>query len=151
MNEIYKIFFVRFFFLSVLFVITGCHTPQMQPRIIYERSGSTHVVVAPATTSPTMDNLEAVYPTAQAYCGKFGASAINLGSDSQYGGFTLHWRFRCEPIEKRATDIGMTSKDLINSNDANKLSISDAKTKCSDLGFKSGTEQFGKCVLQLSK
>jgi hypothetical protein len=29
--------------------------------------------------------------------------------------------------------------------------IDDAKKKCSDLGFKSGTEGFGKCVLQLSK
>lgn len=123
----------------------------MQPKIIYERSSSTYVVVAPATTSPMMDNLEAVYPTAQAYCAKFSASAINLGSDSQYGGFTLHWRFRCEPIDKRVTDIGSTSKGLVNSNNANNLPISDAKKKCSDLGFKTGTEQFGKCVLQLSK
>ena len=31
------------------------------------------------------------------------------------------------------------------------LSIQNAKTKCTDLGFKLGTEDFGKCVLQLSK
>lgn len=30
-------------------------------------------------------------------------------------------------------------------------SINSAKEKCKDLGFKSGTEDFGKCVLQLSK
>jgi len=29
--------------------------------------------------------------------------------------------------------------------------INGAKLKCADLGFKSGTEDFGKCVLQLSK
>ena len=31
------------------------------------------------------------------------------------------------------------------------IDFSDAKKKCSELGFKSGTEGFGKCVLQLSK
>jgi tol-pal system protein YbgF len=31
------------------------------------------------------------------------------------------------------------------------LDLDSAKKKCVDLGFKSGTEQFGKCVLQLSK
>jgi len=31
------------------------------------------------------------------------------------------------------------------------VSIEDAKRKCLDLGIKAGTEQFGKCVLQLSK
>lgn len=33
----------------------------------------------------------------------------------------------------------------------NSSNIDDAKKKCSDLGFKTGTEGFGKCVLQLSK
>ena len=32
-----------------------------------------------------------------------------------------------------------------------KASIEDFKQKCLDLGFKAGTEQFGKCVLRLSK
>ncbi len=31
------------------------------------------------------------------------------------------------------------------------LDLDSAKKKCVDLGFKSGTEQYGKCVLQLSK
>ena len=31
------------------------------------------------------------------------------------------------------------------------VSIDDAKNKCNELGFKSGTQEFGKCVLQLSK
>jgi hypothetical protein len=29
--------------------------------------------------------------------------------------------------------------------------LSEAKKKCADLGFKAGTEDFGKCVLQISK
>ena len=47
------------------------------------------------------------------------------------------------------------SRPINNSNPppatSNSISIQDAKSKCSDLGFKSGTEGFGKCVLQLSK
>jgi hypothetical protein len=31
------------------------------------------------------------------------------------------------------------------------VDLSDAKKKCTDIGIKPGTEQFGKCVLQLSK
>jgi hypothetical protein len=31
------------------------------------------------------------------------------------------------------------------------ININDAKSKCSDLGFKLGTERFGDCVLRLSK
>jgi hypothetical protein len=31
------------------------------------------------------------------------------------------------------------------------LSLNDAKSKCLELGFKQGTEEFGKCVLKLSK
>ena len=40
------------------------------------------------------------------------------------------------------------SQPVVSQNVSN---IDDAKKKCSDLGFKSGTEGFGKCVLQLSK
>ncbi len=39
----------------------------------------------------------------------------------------------------------------ITSNTQNLTSVDDAKRKCTDLGFKAGTESFGKCVLQLSK
>ena len=30
-----------------------------------------------------------------------------------------------------------------------KVSIEDAKSQCSDIGFKKGTERFGECVLEL--
>ena len=35
--------------------------------------------------------------------------------------------------------------------DSPQASLEDAKRKCTELGFKAGTEQFGKCALQLSK
>jgi hypothetical protein len=36
-------------------------------------------------------------------------------------------------------------------NSTPKINIESAKAKCGDLGFKQGTEGFGKCVLQLTK
>jgi hypothetical protein len=35
--------------------------------------------------------------------------------------------------------------------DSPQASLEDAKRKCTELGFKAGTEKFGKCALQLSK
>jgi hypothetical protein len=35
--------------------------------------------------------------------------------------------------------------------EVNSIGISEAKNKCQELGFKAGTEGFGKCVLRLSK
>jgi len=32
-----------------------------------------------------------------------------------------------------------------------KVSIDDAKSQCSDIGFKAGTEKFGECVLELNR
>jgi formylglycine-generating enzyme required for sulfatase activity len=40
---------------------------------------------------------------------------------------------------------------LLCANASAQLDLDSAKKKCSELGFKSGTEQYGKCVLQLSK
>lgn len=52
-----------------------------------------------------------------------------------------------------ATPAGVHSASgAVNSvGSSSKLTINNAKIKCVDLGFKSGTEDFGKCVLQLSK
>lgn len=45
------------------------------------------------------------------------------------------------------------NKDNINKNEPNKSlkSISEAKDKCKTLGFKTGTEKFGACVLELTR
>jgi len=47
-----------------------------------------------------------------------------------------------------APEVAMTSKV---SNEQPSVSIDGAKAKCKDLGFKLGTDDFGKCVLQLTK
>jgi thiol:disulfide interchange protein DsbA len=51
--------------------------------------------------------------------------------------------FRNQPIE--------SNNSVSTSTQQSQNTIENAKQKCSDLGFKSGTEGFGKCVLQLSK
>jgi len=43
------------------------------------------------------------------------------------------------------------SKDISIHGEIADKSMSDAKQKCLDLGFKVSTEQFGKCVLRISK
>jgi hypothetical protein len=42
-------------------------------------------------------------------------------------------------------------KDITSSTTNKNLAINKLRTRCVELGFKSGTEDFGKCVLQLSK
>jgi len=44
-----------------------------------------------------------------------------------------------------------TNNTYIQSPENNKIKLGEAKTKCTELGFKANTEGFGKCVLQLSK
>ncbi len=57
--------------------------------------------------------------------------------------------FSCLQNQKNITPIVTQSNSIVTQQ--NSSTIDDAKKKCSDLGFKTGTEGFGKCVLQLSK
>ena len=73
---------------------------------------------------------------------------INSEGKKRIGFYTNGIENRSSPVTQV---IGSESVGL-NSNPSNLTSsLEDAKKKCSDLGFKSGTEGFGKCVLQLSK
>lgn len=49
-------------------------------------------------------------------------------------------------IERRDFVDALPTKEIIP-----KATLVEVKKKCSDLGFKAGTEEFGKCVLKLSK
>ncbi len=50
---------------------------------------------------------------------------------------------------KFATLVGKESETEVS--DDVEININETKEKCADLGFKSGTEKFGECVLKLSK
>lgn len=101
-----------------------------------------------------------VNKSATNYCRQFGAEPVLvkkkdgclLGCGSEYH----EYYFDCEkklPTTQIQT-IPPTNpiiQNAPNTSQLNSLSIEDAKKKCLDLGFKTGTEQFGKCVLQISK
>jgi hypothetical protein len=44
-----------------------------------------------------------------------------------------------------------TQDSNISDTSANSFGVEDAKVKCQELGFKTGTERYGKCVLELSR
>jgi hypothetical protein len=58
------------------------------------------------------------------------------------------WYYKCMKDPQVITQI---KKPIQQPRTEVNLGFSEAKKKCTDLGFKSGTEDFGKCVLQLSK
>ena len=111
------------------------------------------------------------YPNGTKYVGQFERDMYNgqgtftfSNGDTFVGEFKNNARFRGKmtyadgrPAQSGLWDKGKlvqedlpTSQPLLKPN-ASLPSYDDAKKKCSDLGFKSGTEGFGKCVLQLSK
>jgi hypothetical protein len=58
------------------------------------------------------------------------------------------WRYSCNgKLAPSAIKTQPQSANSVNQNGG----LDSAKQRCAELGFKSGTEGFGKCVLQLSK
>ena len=54
-------------------------------------------------------------------------------------------------LYKMAASMSGLSPVVASAKQPTPISLDDSKTKCADLGFKQGTEAFGKCVLKLSK
>jgi hypothetical protein len=123
----------------------------------------------------TRDNVHGfgtiTYPNGSKYVGQFargmysGQGTLTFPNrDTFVGEFKNHATFRGKmtyadgrPARSGLWDRGnLVQEDLPTAQQLFMPSVSpmnydDAKQKCSDLGFKSGTEGFGKCVLQLSK
>lgn len=55
------------------------------------------------------------------------------------------------PIIAQISPVSNTTETKPVAAPTSTMSINDAKSKCSELGFKPGTEGFGKCVLRLSE
>lgn len=73
---------------------------------------------------------------------------ITQQTPAPYG--NTYYGFVCQKPEasiSAASPVIQSSPSLNNT----ATTLDDAKKKCSELGLKSGTEAFGKCVLQLSK
>ena len=83
----------------------------------------------------------------QKYSGRGTLYAAN-GSIFQKG----VWRGGILVRSEQDQQVNISSADTVKLRaDAEEAKFDNSKKKCSDLGFKSGTEGFGKCVLQLSK
>ena len=71
--------------------------------------------------------------------------------DSKMSSLKYPAELSCNYAEKNL--LAQSNKKNINHNVENKsqISISEAKDKCKTLGFKTGTEKFGNCVLEVTK
>jgi len=87
-----------------------------------------------------------VVSVANQYCNERRLGPATIGPNTLPSRVVQHYEFKCvsqvtpAPIQQNQ----IQSSPLVES-------MESAKKKCTDLGFKSGTEGFGKCVLQLSK
>ena len=84
---------------------------------------------------------------ANSYCNERGkpGGVLDLSSRGTAGSDYITYVFTCntQTFQPQQTSFPQITTP--------KTSMDSAKAKCSDLGFKSGTQEFGKCVLQLSK
>ena len=80
-----------------------------------------------------------------AYSGKLSTNGLDWKNEAPADSVAGYLIYKaCGPSAARAKQ---TSQKSANSNS----DLTDAKSKCSDLGFKKGTDQFGNCVLKLTK
>jgi hypothetical protein len=82
-------------------------------------------------TDPSLDDEGNIIPSSKC----FGGEAFYHFSESQKLKYGNHFD------EKPITPTPATT--------TSRISITDAKAQCSDIGFKTGTERFGECVLEL--
>jgi hypothetical protein len=107
-----------------------------------QRSSSTSVVIhEDPLLQSSMSYIDAL---ANAHCAKYDSTAKFQTKESNIMSTNLYY-YSCN---KNTSSPQV--KNSMQTNVIDTLSLEDAKKKCSDLGFKNGTEGFGKCVLKLS-
>jgi hypothetical protein len=132
-----------------LFSLTGCTS-------IQKNTESPNIIVIKSHFLTGSENNVNYY--AKQHCGRYGATPVlrevkkggMFFSESGQGEMSLYY-FDCirqpEVTKQVVPQVTLPTTPIKPA----EVDLSDAKKKCSDLGFKSGTEGFGKCVLQLSK
>jgi hypothetical protein len=112
--------------------------------ILPTRSSPSYAVIS---EDPIMQSSMAqIDSLASAHCAQYDSTAIFEKKDWSilYRNF---YYYRC--IKKASIPSERVGSPV--TLEVNKQGIESSKKACSELGFKSGTEGFGKCVLQLSK
>lgn len=142
------IFYVVFFS-SIIF--SGCVS-------VYEKGSTPNSVVIKSHS--ISGSISSVNNQALQYCRNYGSSPVLrdvkkggllfFGS-SDHGEYDAYY-FDCvrqDKIERVDSSKDADKKNL--KGNQKDVDLSEYKKRCSDLGFKPNTEEFGKCVLQLSK
>ena len=83
----------------------------------------------------------------ESQCADFGGLNESSIKALSPRGFAEYWSYQCNGLKQKAIPTQAPSQ----SNIENRVDVNSAKVKCTEIGFKSGTEGFGKCVLQLTK
>jgi hypothetical protein len=63
---------------------------------------------------------------------------------------TTYWKYQCNGMQAQSYSMP-TASPVQKPPVTTSLPIEEAKSKCVELGFKQGTEQFGNCVLKFTK
>jgi hypothetical protein len=107
-------------------------------------------------TSRPGGNLDDVRQSMIDNCADWGGlrtTSVQQISKSWKGGkmFTDYWQYNCNGLTQNSQEnpapLLMPNIPKGNQN----LSIEQSKEKCSELGFKAGTEAFGNCILKITK
>ncbi len=99
----------------------------------------------------------AVRQAADGYCSRRRLGTPDISPPKREGEY-FKYTFDCQPTHQntpltitKSTAAPPSTSGAANSPPLDKLSFDSAKLKCEQLGFNFGSEQFGKCVLQLTK
>lgn len=127
-----------------LFIVTGCvsnalSTQQTNGGEILGYSGAQYFVEIQARANEN--------------CTTRGLGLARIISTRSAAWGNTIYQFACYRPEIKTLPVEQPerTKQQIREQKPQNFSVEDAKRKCLDLGIKAGTEQYGKCVLQLSK
>jgi hypothetical protein len=144
----YKFMYQSLVILSVTVLLSGCGTSTstsghlfMNHTYLLRDDGNGGKIYLDSTWGSYSD----VISVANQYCREKRLGTPSIGPNI-LGRTVQHYEFKCATsvIPAPRQDEQIKSTPIINS-------MESAKKKCSELGFKTGTEQFGNCVLKLSK
>ena len=110
---------------------------------------STAGIIGTSKPGGGLDEVKAAMISNCADWGGLNESSIMLTNPRGAKLFTDYWSYRCNGLNPQPSTTPSTTIQKPPAN--NQGDVATAKSKCIELGFKTGTERFGNCVLQLSK
>jgi len=125
------------------FFLVGC----VSPSIIDSRSTDKFAVVIVDPMYPSSDR--EIDAPANAHCQKYNSKAVFIKKEQ--GLMLIKPAYSLYYYECQTDNLSKPILNVDSMKNNSPLDLSSSRQKCSELGFKAGTEGFGKCVLQLTK